>query len=246
VGIVASLLLYLALAVFGLGLAMRIWRYSRIPTPLKIPTMPAPLNKGGVALRLLRETVLFESLFKANRWTWVFAWMFHAGFLIVVLAHLRYFTQPVWTWVALLSPYSTAAAFIMMAGLAGLLIRRLAVARVRYISTPSDYLMLVLLLLLAASGLLMRYFFYTDILAVQRFASSLFQLKFSALPGDFVFLLHVTLVSILLLIFPFSKLLHAPGLFFSPSRNQVDNSREKRHVNPWSDATTNNRRRGGK
>ena len=34
-------------------------------------------------------------------------------------------------------------------------------------------------------------------------------------------------------LFPFSKLLHAPGVFFSPSRNQVDNSREKRHVAKW-------------
>jgi hypothetical protein len=36
-----------------------------------------------------------------------------------------------------------------------------------------------------------------------------------------------------MIIFPYSKLLHAPGLFFSPTRNQVDNPREKRHVAPW-------------
>jgi nitrate reductase gamma subunit len=27
--------------------------------------------------------------------------------------------------------------------------------------------------------------------------------------------------------------LHAPGVFFSPSRNQVDNPRERRHLAPW-------------
>jgi hypothetical protein len=36
-----------------------------------------------------------------------------------------------------------------------------------------------------------------------------------------------------MIIFPISKLLHAPGVFFSPSRNQVDNPREKRHLAPW-------------
>jgi hypothetical protein len=36
-----------------------------------------------------------------------------------------------------------------------------------------------------------------------------------------------------MIIFPFSKLLHAPGLFFSPSRNQADNSRDKRHLSAW-------------
>jgi hypothetical protein len=36
-----------------------------------------------------------------------------------------------------------------------------------------------------------------------------------------------------MIIFPFSKLLHAPGVFFSPTRNQVDNPREQRHVVDW-------------
>jgi nitrate reductase gamma subunit len=36
-----------------------------------------------------------------------------------------------------------------------------------------------------------------------------------------------------MMIFPISKLLHAPGLFFSPSRNQADNPREKRHISGW-------------
>ena len=33
-----------------------------------------------------------------------------------------------------------------------------------------------------------------------------------------------------MIVFPFSKLLHAPGVFFSPTRNQADNPREKRHL----------------
>jgi hypothetical protein len=36
-----------------------------------------------------------------------------------------------------------------------------------------------------------------------------------------------------MIIFPYSKLLHMPGLFFSPSRNQVDNPRERRHIAGW-------------
>jgi nitrate reductase gamma subunit len=45
--------------------------------------------------------------------------------------------------------------------------------------------------------------------------------------------LHLLLVVVLMIVFPFSKLLHGPGLFFSPSRNQVDNPREKRHLANW-------------
>jgi nitrate reductase gamma subunit len=39
-----------------------------------------------------------------------------------------------------------------------------------------------------------------------------------------------------MLVFPISKLLHAPGLFFSPTRYQVDNPREVRHVAAWAAA----------
>jgi len=52
------------------------------------------------------------------------------------------------------------------------------------------------------------------------------------LPADPALIVHLTLVLTLMVIFPFSKLLHAPGLFFSPSRNQADDSRERRHVPP--------------
>jgi hypothetical protein len=40
----------------------------------------------------------------------------------------------------------------------------------------------------------------------------------------------------LMIVFPYSKLLHAPGLFFSPTRNQADNPREKRHIATWAKA----------
>jgi hypothetical protein len=46
-------------------------------------------------------------------------------------------------------------------------------------------------------------------------------------------LVHLGLVATLMIIFPISKLLHAPGVFFSPTRNQADDSRERRHIAPW-------------
>jgi hypothetical protein len=48
-----------------------------------------------------------------------------------------------------------------------------------------------------------------------------------------LYFVHVFLVSVLLVYFPFSKLLHAPGVFLSPTRNMANNNRAKRHVNPW-------------
>jgi nitrate reductase gamma subunit len=228
-----AVLFYLATAILVGGLAFRVWEYTTIPAPLKIPTTPAPRTRSGVVLRLGRELVLFESLFKANKWTWVFGWVFHAALLVVLLRHLRYFIQPVWEWVVLIQPFGVYAGFVMMAGLLGLWARRLLVPRVRYISAPSDHLMLALLLGIALSGLLMKFVDHTDIVAVKSFFLGLIYLDWQPMPPNPVLLVHLGLVAALMIIFPYSKLLHAPGLFFSPTRNQVDNPRERRHLAHW-------------
>ena len=226
-------LFYLASAVLVAGLAVRIRQYAGTPAPLKIPTTPAPTTRGGVALRLLREVVLFESLFKATLWTWLFGWVFHAAMALVLLRHLRYFTEPVWGWVAFVQPFGVYAGFAMVAGLAGLWARRFLVDRVRYISTPSDHLMLALLIAIAGSGLAMKYLAHTDVVAVKSFFLGLMTFQVRELPADPLLAVHLGLVAALMLVFPFSKLLHAPGLFFSPSRNQADDPRERRHLAEW-------------
>jgi len=225
--------LYAATAVFLAGLGRKIVQYARISAPLKIPTSPAPTTRVGVGMRMAREIVLFESLFKANLWIWLFGWLFHAALVLVLLRHLRYFVEPVWSWVLWVQPAGILAALVMVAGLAGLWARRFLVERIRYISTPSDHLMLALLLLIAASGLTMKFVAHTDIVAVKTYFLGLMRLELQPLPADPVLYAHLALVSVLLFIFPFSKLLHAPGLLFSPTRNQADTSRQARHLAPW-------------
>ena len=226
-------LFYVAAAVMAVGVALKIRRYVATPAPLKIPTTPAPATASGVALRLTREVVFFESLFKASKWTWLFGWLFHAALLLVLLRHLRYFQQPVWTPIVWVQAFGIYAGFAMVLGLAGLWARRFLVDRVRYISTPSDHLHLALLLAIGLSGLGMRFVAPTDIVAVKAFMLGLMRFDVQPLPADPLLLLHLTLVALLMLIFPISKLMHAPGLFFSPTRNQADTSREVRHLAAW-------------
>jgi [DsrC]-trisulfide reductase subunit M len=235
-GTIYAVLFYFATTVLVLGVAFRIRLYATIPAPLKIPTTPAPVTEMGVVVRMAKEVVFFESLFKANKWTWLFGWVFHAALLLVLLRHFRYFTEPVWFWVRWIQPFGMYAGFAMLAGLAGLWLRRFAVERVRYISSPSDHLMLLLLISIAATGLLMKYVAHTDIPLLKAFALGLIYFDWQPIPADPVLLVHLGLVLLLMIIFPFSKLLHAPGVFFSPGRNQVDNPREKRHLAPWAKA----------
>ena len=233
-----ALLFYAATALLVGGLAYRIQRYARIPAPLKIPTTPAPTTRAGVVARMFREVVFFQSLFKGNKWTWLFGWIFHFALLLVVLRHIRYFIDPVWVWVDLVQPFGKYAGFAMVLGLVGLWGRRLLVDRVRYISAPSDHLMLALLIGIGASGLLMSYVWHTDIVALKAFFLGLIRFDWQPLPADPMLLIHLLLVASLMIVFPYSKLLHAPGLFFSPTRNQVDNPRERRHVAPWAEQLT--------
>lgn len=231
-----ALLFYVATAVLVVGVGLKVRLYAKTPAPLKIPTTPAPIQPSGVGLRLAREVVFFESLFKASKWTWIFGWTFHATLVLVLLRHLRYFQEPVWTVIALIQPFGTYAGFAMVAALGGLWARRWLVDRVRYISTPSDHLMLALLIAIGLSGIAMRFVEHTDIVAVKMFMLGLMRFDWQPLPADPVLLVHLTLVALLMIIFPISKLLHAPGLFFSPTRNQTDNAREARHISAWASA----------
>lgn len=232
-----AVLFYAATAVLVGGVAYRVWRYARTPQPLKIPVPPAPTTRGGVVLRMATEVTLFRSLYRSNKWIWLFGWTFHVALALVLARHLRYFTEPVWSWVALIQPFGVYAGFAMLAGLAGLWARRFLVDRVRYISSPSDHLMLALLVAIAASGLAMKYVAHTDIVALKAFFLGLMAFDWRPLPADPPLLIHLALVAALMIVFPVSKLLHAPGVFFSPSFNQVDDARERRHAAGWSART---------
>jgi len=75
--ILFAVLFYFATVVLVLGVASRVRRYAKTPAPLKIPTTPAPTTRGGVAFRMIKEVTIFESLFKSNKWIWLFGWLFH-------------------------------------------------------------------------------------------------------------------------------------------------------------------------
>lgn len=228
-----AFLFYFAAVVLFAGLGYKVVQYARTPAPLKIPTTPAPTTRTGVLFRMAREVVLFESLFRGNKWTWIFGWVFHFGLFLVTLRHLRYFIEPVWLPIQLIQPFGIYGGIAMVVGLVGLWSRRFLVDRVRYITGPSDHLILALLILIGCTGLLMSFVVHTDIVAVKGFFIGLYSFNPQPLPADPMLLAHLTFVLALMVIFPFSKLLHAPGLFFSPTRNQVDDPRERRHIAPW-------------
>lgn len=232
------ILFYVAMITLVAGITNKLLQYKRVPAPLKIAVTPAPMTKPGVVYRFFTEVVLFNSLFRATKWTWIFGFMFHASLLLAFFRHLRYVISPdsiFWPLVnnMVVQSFGHYAGFAMVLGLLGLLGRRIFVDRVRYISSPSDYLMLLLILGIAGTGLAIVYVAHTDIVQLKAFIMGLFFFDWQELPSDPILLAHLTMVLFLAVIFPVSKLMHAPGLFMAPTRYQIDNPREKRHLSPW-------------
>jgi nitrate reductase gamma subunit len=232
------ILFYVAMIILVVGVTNKILQYKRVPAPLKIAVTPAPLTRTGVAYRFFTEVVLFNSLFRATKWTWIFSFMFHFSLFLAFLRHLRYAISPdsiFWPLInnMVIQSFGHYAGFTMVIGLLGLLARRIFVDRVRYISSLSDYLMLILILGIAATGLSIAYVAHTDVVQLKAFILGLFLFDWQNLPADTVLLAHLTMVLLLMIIFPVSKLIHLPGLFMAPTRYQIDNPREKRHLSSW-------------
>jgi nitrate reductase gamma subunit len=219
-----------------------------------------PSSTLGVIGRMALEVLFFRSLFRntraelrpdeeklsyiSSKFLWAAGMAFHWSMLLIILRHFRFLVEPVPRWVEWLQvldgffqvgvPVIYATTVVFLAALLYLLARRLFIPQLSYISLPSDYFALFLLIGIGGTGALMRHVEKVDIIQVK--AAIAGWASFEPVVPDGVgilYFLHVFLVSALLLYFPFSKLLHAPGVFLSPTRNLANTNRVKRHINPW-------------
>jgi nitrate reductase gamma subunit len=90
---------------------------------------------------------------------------------------------------------------------------------------------------IAFTGIFMRYFAKIDVTAAKELSYGLVSFSLPSLAKmqgiGSIFYIHVFFVSVLLVYFPWSKLMHMGGIFLSPTRNMANNTRAVRHVNPW-------------
>lgn len=183
-------------------------------------------------------------IYYSSKWLWAFSLVFHYSVLVIFIRHFRFFMEPVPAAVTMLetvdglmqigSPRFYWTGGLALIALIFLLARRLFNHRLRYISLANDYFPLWLLLGVVISGIWLRYFDKTEIAQVKIFLMGLTHFSPVSASGiNPLFFVHIALVSVLLIYFPFSKLAHMPGVFFSPTRNMPNNSRRVRHINPW-------------
>ncbi len=195
------------------------WRWAHTPQAIPIPLTPAPRTRAGVCLRLFVELVGFRTLWRASPATWCGCVLLHYGLLFTLVLHLRFLWPRTPLWIVPLIPYGTYASLALTGGLLVLLARRLLVARVRYISVPSDYLWLLLLLCIVVSGAVLKHIWPVDAYQVGRFLRAALRIDTVALPGGMALWLHLGAVLLLAALYPVGKLLHGPGVLFAPTLN---------------------------
>lgn len=227
---------------------------------IKAQGTESPSSTWGVAGRMALEVLFFRSLFRndqtsvdrergrlvysSRRLLWLAGLLFHWSFLVILLRHLRFFLEPVPSVVLFLqtldSPFQIGLPtlfitdVLILAAVTYLFFRRAVVPHIRYISLIADYFALLLLGGVIISGILMRHVLKTDLLAAKALVTGLVTFSPSLPQGLTVtFYVHLFLVSFLVAYFPWSKLMHMGGVFLSPTRNLANDSRARRHVNPW-------------
>lgn len=210
--------------------AIKIAVWVKTPSVLRIPITPAPRTRWGVLGRLLAELFVFRSLARANVVTWLGSLAFHYGLLFVLIMHLRFVFPNLPLGLIPFIRWSGWAAALMLAGLLVLLLRRCLVDRLRYISSPSDYLHVLLLMGIGCSGVALKRVWPTDLYTVGEFMRGVLSLDWQALPDHSGLILHLGLVFLLIIVFPISKLIHGIGIVFSPTLNQRDSAKQSKQV----------------
>jgi nitrate reductase gamma subunit len=198
----------------------------------------------------LKEGKLFYQL---EIFLWVGALAFHYAFLTVLLRHTRFFVEQVPWFIQMLEtidsffrieiiypqfqfglPGVYLSGIVLLAAVVYLAVRRIVIPTVRYISLVSDYFPLILIFAIAFTGIMMRYVTKIDINAAKQLTLGLVTFHPTVPEGiGAIFYIHLFFVCTLLAYFPYSKLMHLGGIFLSPTRNMLGNTRAYRHVNPW-------------
>ena len=122
---------YVAFVLFLFGLIFKVVKWAKIPVPFRIPTscgqqkslpwikhnkLDNPYTTKGTIGRMLLEVLTFRSLMRNTRlefhegpivayshtkWLWLAGLVFHYSFLVILFRHMRFFTEPIPSLVAI-------------------------------------------------------------------------------------------------------------------------------------------------
>jgi nitrate reductase gamma subunit len=218
---------YIAVIVLVGGVAYQLYRWQQSkPVPAHLSLFPRPEGRFGRLADTLVDMFTMKGLLRVNRLLWVGGFIMHVGLLLLILGHIRVVTDFyfLWDWLRWgeeeLHTFSLVAGltagFLFMIPLFYLLLRRFG-GSVKWLSTPEDYFVLVLLVGVAITGMHMRMVLEVDQHAMREFMQGLYKFSWKPVPesAGISFIWHFALVQLLMIYFPFGKLLHTIGSVFN-------------------------------
>ncbi|MHB8916808.1 MAG: respiratory nitrate reductase subunit gamma [Desulfocucumaceae bacterium] len=227
---ILQILPYVTMVVFTFGLLYRLGRWAGSRIVHNITLSPFPQSNTQVLGIFGAELIFFRSLFMFDRPLWVGAWFMHIALFSVIGGHLVgiYFLGKQFVYLGMSEHLSeqmsallgTSMGLLMFAGLIYLLVRRMSITKVKEVTGISDYLHLILLLTIVIIGNIMRLWEHDlgiTYAPVKDYVTHLVMLQ--PIPANHevftrpFFGLHLLFVQILLMVFPFSKLMHVFGMF---------------------------------
>jgi len=219
---IGQVLPYIAAAIFLVGTCLRVAGWLRVPVPFPLTLFPAANTNPGRMLAMGREILFFDSLRRGDRWLWLWSWLMHVSLVFVIIGHIAgiYYLTKQFTLIGFSAEASTSLSVLLgtvfgavfFIALLVLFYRRITIPEVKRLSDPADYFDLGLLSAIVVTGMYMRLASNVDLPAVRAYMAGLLTLHPVPIPQDWRFISHFTLVNILLLYFPFSKLIHMAGI----------------------------------
>lgn len=213
---------YISIIIFLTGMTWRVLIWLNVPVPFQLTLFPAPQTFAGRVMSIGWEIISFKSLWRGDRILWLWAWLMHGSLAVIIVGHIvGIYTLSLEFTLIGLSPEASSALSAGLGIAAGtacflslmvLFYRRTAIDEVKRLSDPVDYFVLLLLLAIVISGMHMRLTSLNiDLTAIRSYLAGILTLHPIPIPRTWIFVSHFTLVNILLLYFPFSKLFHGAG-----------------------------------
>ncbi|HID89057.1 MAG TPA: hypothetical protein EYP52_05010 [Anaerolineae bacterium] len=218
---------YVAVVVFFGGIGYRVYRWwRRPPVAAHLSLYPQPRGRMGRLFDALIDMFTLKGLLRVNKPLWLGGFIMHLGLLLILVGHVRAFTDFYFLWDLLRWGEEQQHQFSAVAGtIAGILfslpllylLARRWSGPVKWLSTPEDYFLLFLLIAIALTGFHMRLLRRVAIEELHAFFRGLATFRWQPPPTStgVGFIYHFAFVQILMIYFPFSKLMHTIGSVFS-------------------------------
>ncbi|MEZ5535371.1 MAG: hypothetical protein R3F02_07070 [Thiolinea sp.] len=191
--------LQFATVVFIFGVVLRLLEILLLGRKEELAEVRSSGLKEGFITILTRSLPADKNTLRRSMFTMITGYVFHIGLFVIIFLlapHISLFKSVFgFAWPSISTPIVDMITVITMLALLAALYHRLTTPVLRHLSTPADYLVWGLTFVPVLTG----YMAYHHLL----------------LPYSWMLGLHIFSVAVLMILFPFTKLMHAFTLFIS-------------------------------